>query len=414
VDDSRFVPVNAAADHVAIVGAGLAGLAAALHLTRRGVPVTLYEAGDRVGGQVVTDQVDGFLLDRGFQVHNTAYPEAARLLDEPALRFGEFLRGALLCEPGRRHLVADPRVRPQAAGAVLTAPLGSVRDRVALARLAATALLTPVSRLKKVPETSTEDYLRSVGLSEVTLDRFLRPFLGGVFLESALSTSSRFFLLSWHCFVHGRSVLPAAGIGAIPAQLAAHLPPGTLRLGHRLDALPDDAAAVIVATDTAAAHRFLPELGPAPALTSVTTIYHASDAPPLREAAICLDGTGHPTIANTVVLTNAVPSYAPDGRHLISTSVLAPEASENDVRAALPLFYGDAVADFEHVATVAVGRATPVQPPPLGTLRRPVRVRPGYYVAGAHRDTASTQGALVSGRRAAAAVLSDLHLKETP
>ncbi len=394
-------------DHVAVIGAGLAGLAAALHLTRAGVEVRVYEASDRVGGQLATDVVDGFRLDRGFQVHNTSYPEATRLLDEPELDFHDFVRGALLCTPdGRRLLAPSPRAVPS----LLTAPLGSVTDRLALGRLAAEALLEPVSRLKARDEVSTYDYLRGRGLSDGAIDRFLRPFLGGVFLESALTTSSRFFLLSFRCFVHGRSVLPADGIGAIPAQLAALLPPGSVSLSTPATALPTDAAAVIVATDAPAAHRLLPELGTPPALTSVTTVYHCCDAPLEGPAAIRLDATGHPFVQNSVVLTATVPSYAPAGRQLVSTSALGADVPESAVRQALPLFYGPIADTFEHIATVSIAQATPVQPPPLGSLRRPVRVRPGVYVAGAHRDTASTQGALVSGRRAATAVLADLHL----
>jgi hypothetical protein len=397
-------------DHVAVVGAGLAGLAAALHLAEHGIDVRLYDAADRVGGQVATDLLDGYLIDRGFQVHNTAYPEAARLLDTDALRFGSFVRGALLCTDDGSHLLADPRSAPLAAPSVLTAPLGSLRDRVTLGRLAADALLDPPSRLKARKEVSTEAYLRGKGMSADAIDRFLRPFLGGVFLETDLATSSRFFLLAFRSFVHGRSVLPAEGIGAIPAQLAARLPAGTLQLGQRLEVLPADAAATIVATDTATAYALLPELGTPPPLTAVTTTYHSAEAQPPGRAAIRLDATGHPLVQNTVVLSAAVPSYAPPGRHLISTSVLGADVPESAVRQALPRFYGPAAAEFEHLTTVSIPRATPMQPPPLGSLRKPVRVRPGVYVAGAHRDTASTQGALVSGRRAAAAVLADLEI----
>ena len=220
-------------DHVAVIGAGLAGLGAALHLIRAGVPVRLYEASDRVGGQVVTDRVDGYLLDRGFQVHNTAYPEPRRLLDEAALGFGEFVRGAYLAEPGRRHLVADPRSRPLAVGSVLSAPLGSLGDRIALARLAGSVLTQSVSCLVAKPETTTYDYLRGHGLSDAAIDRFLRPFLSGVFLESALTTSSRFFLLTFRCFLTGRTVLPADGIGAIPSSSLRTCPTTHCDSGHR-------------------------------------------------------------------------------------------------------------------------------------------------------------------------------------
>ena len=51
-----------------IVGAGLAGLRAALVLSSSSIPFVLLEASDGVGGRVRTDVKDGFVLDRGFQI----------------------------------------------------------------------------------------------------------------------------------------------------------------------------------------------------------------------------------------------------------------------------------------------------------------------------------------------------------
>nr|BFE81735.1 hypothetical protein GCM10020093_043360 [Planobispora longispora] len=113
-------------------------------------------------------------------------------------------------------------------------------------------------------------------------------------------------------------------------------------------------------------------------------------------------------ITDTLVLTDAAPGYSPDGRALIATSVLgvASDTDEPRVRARLEEIYGT-TASWEHIATYPIESALPAMPPPM-PLRRPVRLAPGRYVCGDHRDTGSIQGALVSGRRAARAVLKEL------
>lgn len=383
---------------VVILGAGLAGLACALHLTRAGVEVELHEASDGVGGRARTDVVDGVLLDRGFQVLNTAYPEAKRVLDLDALDLQPFVRGALVRYAGRLHRVADPRSAPTWALSSLAAPIGSPKDKAALVALA----LRPL-RLD-APERSTYEHLRAHGVSDTAIDRFVRPFLTGVFLDPELATSSRFFAAVWRTFAFGTQALPAAGMGAMGRQLADRLPEGVLHLGSRRTALPT-ARAVVVATDPAAAAGLLAL--PVPEFRSVTTHYHLADQPPTPHAAIVLDGERSGPVTNTVVLTNAAPTYAP-GRVLVSSSVVGTEATEAEVRAHLARLYGVSTAAWQHLSTYVLPQALPSMAPPLGDLRKPVRVRDGVYVCGDHRDTASIQGALVSGRRAATAVLQDL------
>ena len=380
---------------VTVIGAGLAGLACARHLTAAGVTVEVHEAARVVGGRVRTDVVDGVLLDHGFQVFNTAYPEARRVLDLGALDLRAFTSGALVRYGEKLHRVGswrDPGWAVQGA----TAPIGSLLSKAAVARLGAEDALLPMTRLRTRPETSTRERLRSAGVSDTTVERFLQPFLSGVFLEPDLDTSSRFFDLVWRSFARGTQAVPATGMGAIPSQLAKGL---DVRLGSHVTELPD--GPVVVATDpvTAAGLTGLD----APVMRSGTTLYHLADEPPVDAGAIVLDGERSGPVSSSVVLTNVAPSYAP-GRVLVSSTVVAPTADESAVRAHLSRLYGVETARWEHVATYEIRQALPSMAPPL-QVRKPVAVRPGVWVAGDWRDTASIQGALVSGRRAAEAVL---------
>ena len=380
---------------VTVLGAGLAGLACARHLTRAGLSVEVHEAASAVGGRVRTDVVDGMLLDHGFQVLNTAYPELARVADLDALDLRPFTSGALVRYGDRLHRVGSWR-SPDWAVRGATAPVGGLLSKAAVARLGAEDALLPVHRLLARPETSTREHLRAHGVSDATVDRFLRPFLSGVFLEPDLATSSRFFDLVWRSFARGVQAVPATGMGALPAQLAQGL---DVHLGSRVTELPE--GPVVVATDplTAASLTGLE----APAMNGVTTHYHLADEPPTGSRAIVLDGEGSGPVTSTVVLTNVAPSYAP-GRVLVSSSVLDDSGGERAVRDHLARVYGADTSRWEHVAAYAVPQALPSMAPPL-LVRQPVSVRPDVWVAGDWRDTASIQGALVSGRRAAEAVL---------
>ena len=398
---------------VVVVGAGLAGLACARHLSRAGVEVAVLEAADAVGGRVRTDVVDGMLLDRGFQVHNTGYPEAQRVLDHAALDLQDFAAGALVRFGDRLHKVGDPRRTPTWTAATVLSPIGSLQDKVLIGRLAAGAALHSADTLLARPETTTYDALRARGLSDTVIDRFFRPFLSGIFLETELATSSRLFDLIWRSFTRGTQCVPARGMGAIPAQLAAGL---DVRLSTPVEAVAAGEVraageilyprAVVVAAAAPAAGRLLPGMD-VPASRSVTTHYHLAPEPPVGEKAIVLDGEGGGPVANTVVLTNAAPSYAP-GRHLVASSVVTGDASEPAVRAHLSRLYGVDTSRWEAVAAYAIRHALPSQAPPMGRFRKAVRLEPGLYVCGDHRDSASIQGALVSGRRAATAVLEEI------
>ncbi|TDV48705.1 NAD(P)/FAD-dependent oxidoreductase [Actinophytocola oryzae] len=405
---------------VVVVGAGLAGLNAACQLREAGLDVTVCEAADVVGGRVRTDVVDGFRLDRGFQVLLPSYPAVRALPGLRTLRLQPFTRGVAAEGTGGRLVLTPPWQRPSGSADVLRFALGRPRDAVAVGMFSARDVAAPADVLRALPRRTTSAGLSDAGVSDRTVEDVFRPFLAGVFLDRDLATSSRVFHLVWRSFLRGGAALPASGMGALPHLLAARLDPGTVRLGTSVSSVTDDgvrlgsgevvrARAVVVATDGTTAARLLPGV-PAPSWHGVTTYYYRLPAPaPETGGTLLVDGTSG-LLVNTAVVSNVAPGYAPPGQALVAASVperLDEDGLETAVREGLARLYDTSTRDWDLLASYAIPEALPAMGPDH-PLRRPVRVAAGRYVCGDHRDTSSIQGALVSGRRAAAAVLEDL------
>ncbi|CAN5628593.1 NAD(P)/FAD-dependent oxidoreductase [soil metagenome] len=413
---------------VVIVGAGLAGLACARRLTDEGVSCRVLEASDDVGGRVRSDRVDGYLLDRGFQVFLTAYPEAVAQLDLEALDLRHFEPGALVRTNGQFHRVSDPLRRPRTAPATLMSPIGTVADKLRVLRLLAAVRKGSVDRVFDRPEVSTLQALTDrYNFSPSIIERFFRPFYAGVFLDSELSTSSRLFEFYFRMFSEGTAAVPAAGMGAIPSQLAARLPEGVVHLHQRVIAVAPRLVtidggerlapkAVVVSTDGPEAAYLLSGLG-ATASKSVTCLYFSCDEAPHPDPVLVLNGevSGGP-VNNLTVISAASSSYAPVDKHLVSCSVIGLQGMTDSellaaVRQQMRSWYGHSADTWDHLKTYRILHAQPAQPSgALTPPERPARLGPGLYVAGDHRTHASIEGALRSGRRAAEAVLADLRV----
>jgi phytoene dehydrogenase-like protein len=415
--------MSAISSQVVIVGAGLAGLCCARTLYQADIPFLLLEATDGVGGRVQTDRLDGFLLDRGFQVFQTAYPEARQVLDYQALRLRPFSPGALVYFQGRLHWAVDPMRQPRHFLQTLRAPVGTLGDKLRVARLHRRVCQGSLEELFRRPETSTLEVLLAEGFTESMIERFFRPFFSGVFFEKELASSSRMFEFVFRMLAQGDTALPSNGMGAIPEQIAASLPSGTIRLNIRVDRVSEGGVklntgeeitgrAVVIATDGAEAARLLDDTREY-ATVDCCCLFFAAGKPPVTEPILVLDGEGRGPVTNLGVLSQVAPSYAPPGASLIHATVVGnppiPDAElEAQARRQLMNWFGPEVNQWRHLRTYRIRQALPMQTPPTpDPLAQPVKVRPGLYQCGEYGSLSSLHWAMVSGRRAAEAVIRD-------
>jgi len=406
---------------VVIVGAGLAGLRCARVLADAGVRSVVYEASDGVGGRARTDTFEGFKLDRGFQVLLTDYPEARRALDFERLELGKFEPGAKVRMGEGFRAFADPIRRPRSAFSSLLSPVGTAADKLRVARMRREIMSATPEEILSRPDVPAIVSLEARGFSSGMIERFFRPFFGGVFIDGDLGTSSRLLEIFFRCFSSGSAALPAGGMGSMAAQLAEGLDPDVVRLnqpvvevkadGVRLD---DDtwveAGSVVVATEESAAAKLLGTDPPEKSLVT-TCLYFDAPESEINGGWLVLSQPGEGPINEVAVPSSVATGYAPAGRSLVSVSAIGAQAERPDLLEAateqLSGWFGHpTVARWRYLDTKKVEGALPVFEP--GRFERggqPPKLDSGMFVCGDYRESPSIQGALVSGRKAAEAVL---------
>lgn len=405
---------------VLVIGAGLAGLSCARELVARGIPTLVLEASDGIGGRMRTDLVDGFRLDRGFQVLQTAYPEAQRQLDYAQLDLRPFEPGALIRSHGKWIRMSDPWRRPQHALSTLANGIGTIGDRWKLAKLRRLVTRDSLERMIVGPDATTEDFLRNtIGFSTDIIERFFRPWFAGVFFENEMMTSSHFFKFVFRMFALGDASLPSAGMGAIPAQLAGKLPDNAIRCQTRVDRIDGSDAiltngervegqAIVLAVEGPEAARLSQGRIASPASCATTCLYFAAEQAPIRDAILLLNSAPQFGPINHVCIpTNVAPSYGPGNAALISVSLVGKQTRdpidlEATVQRQLREWFGRDVDQWRLLKKYEITHGLPAQEPGIYDRNRVShRMGPTLYRAGDYTQSASIHGALLSGKRTA-------------
>ena len=414
------------AKDVIIIGAGLAGLTAALELQKAGKKVTVLEAGEEPGGRVASEIVDGYILDKGFQVLLTAYPETQKYLDYKKLRLQNFIPGAFILKNNKKYRVADPVRCPSLILPSLNAPVGSWNDKIKLLLLARKLSSKNLVELFKSEEKSSMKVLQEeYGFGSTMIESFFQPFFSGIFLEQELSTSRRMLDFTFKMFAEGYASIPELGMQEIPRQLAAQLKEGTIFYNHRVKELLEGdggirlangkeitAKNVLIATEACGLLKeYLPSVKSD--CHGTTNIYFWADKTPIRGPYLVLNANENRYVNNLCVLSEVSQGYAPVKKSLISVSLN--KVVEENTQAALKMvkqeltpYFGSQVQDWHHIKTYKIRYALPVQQHVQHQLAdSSIRIRKGVYLCGDHLLNGSINGAMRSGAFAAEVIRRD-------
>ena len=382
-----------------VIGAGLAGLSAALTLQEAGHPVTVFDGADRAGGRIATDVIDGFTLDRGFQLINLNYPEIRRLGLGTELDFKSAPRTVGVCIANDRFVIGDPRQAPLSA---FSSKTGTLREKASFLKYLAT---------KPAADEDVQTHLLRCGTGGL-YDKVLKPFLQGVFLTDPSQVSAVVGRELIGSFISGRSGIPADGVGAFSQALAKKII--DLRLNTQVEEIRGNriltnqgeltAKKIILATDLTTAAQLLDADQVSPLIRS-TTWYHVAADAPSDSAELILDADHRGPVVNSLVISNLSKKYAPMGQNLISSTTIT-HASESEVRRHLALMWGSSTENWRLIAKYEINSALPLFAPGK-TNAKSSKFSNAIYLAGDYLSAPSQNGALASGRLAAQELLLD-------
>lgn len=400
---------------VIIIGAGIAGLTCAKYLKDRGIQSLILEASDGVGGRVKTDVFDGFLLDRGFQILLTAYPETQRLLDYESLDLKAFKSGAVIRDIQNNDfsIMANPFKEPAKIWSSLTSNVGTFIDKIRVLEL----ILDTNNVQEEIFENdsiSTIDFLKKYGFSDKMIQQFFRPFFGGVFSENELSTSANFFKYIFGKFYEGDAVIPAKGIEQIPKQIQKMLSLGTVKLNTKVVKIEGNRVflgngeelcgdKIVLATDGFQADKLL-GIKSERRFNSTTCTYFSADRSPLKEKMLVLNPNRGSVVHNMCVPSDIAPYYAPIGKSLISVSTQGLDScDENElaknIKQELTTWYGKEVETWEHLKTYHIPQALPNFDHPM--INKSLKISDILYQCGDFTAYPSLNAAMATGRKVA-------------
>jgi len=400
---------------ITIIGAGISGLTAAVYLHQKGYKIQILEASERAGGRIKTDLIDGFRLDRGFQVLLMEYPETKALLDYKKLNLKRFLPGATVLYDEGQFEIADPFRRPSATLATIFAPVGSLKDKINTFFLKNKLVKISIPNIFKQPEIETILQLKNYGFSPKMIDRFYKPFFSGIFLENDLKTSSTMFDFVMKMFSDGDAAIPELGMEEIPKQLLSMLPENSIQYNVKVTAIENNtiicengptlkADKIIIATEAIGiASNYISKAKQN--FHQVTNVYFEAKIAPTQKAVVILNADTHKKwVNNLTIMSNVSKKYAPKGKVLISISYNGIPAiddttlSEN-MKTELKKWYGNQVDDWKMLKTFRIKYALPNQEKVSNEVSpSEIKIGENLFICGDHLMNGSINAAMKSGR----------------
>ena len=400
---------------ITIIGAGISGLTAAVYLHRKGYTIQILEASNRAGGRIKTDLIDGFRLDKGFQVLLTEYPECKALLDYDKLNLKRFLPGATVLYDGGQFEIADPFRRPSATLSTLFAPVGSIKDKINTLFLKSKLLKISIPNIFEQKEVTTLTQLSKYGFSNKMIDRFYKPFFSGIFLENNLSTSNRMFDFVMKMFSLGDAAIPALGMEEIPKQLIALLPKNTIQYNLTVSKIENNTIhtesgtiyksnKIIIATEaTGFAQNYIPQSQTKS--HQVTTVYFSAKIPPTKKAVVVLNASENKKwVNNLTVMTNLSKEYAPKDEVLICISCngiikIEDAILAKNIQQELKQWFENQVNDWKLLKVYKINYALPnLEILKDELLETDFKIDDSLYLCGDHLLNGSINAAMKSGR----------------
>lgn len=395
-----------------VVGAGISGLSCALELERNGYQVQILEKENHSGGRVHSDIVDGYILNRGFQVLQTGYPETKRLLDYKKLELCNLDPEVWIMNNNKIKKLYDPIQNPSSLLKAAFSNVGTFWDKLRLLQLRQSTTSRSTDTIFQENEITTLEQIKNYGFSDSIINEFFKPLFGGAFLDNELDTTSRMFNFVYKIFSIAPIAIPKYGMKSIPEQLEDELESkisfntDVVRLDNKNVFLENEtlsADAIVLAANHNSARQLIPSIDEI-YWNSTSCYYFIADSPPFSSKVVLLNGNNRGEINNVFVPTNVSKSYSPNNKSIISVSTIGLNHNEAEIRNELNNWFGNQTEDWKLLHTYHIEQALPRMSVPSVSHSMYVN---GIHMCGDYLTSSSIHGSMYSGRMTANQITSD-------
>ena len=395
-----------------VVGAGISGLSCALELEKNGYQVQILEKENHPGGRVHSDIVDGYILNRGFQVLQTGYPETKRLLDYKKLELCNLDPEVWIMNNNKIKKLYDPVQNSSNLLKAAFSNVGTFWDKLRLLQLRQSTTSRSTNTIFQENETTSLEQIKNYGFSESIINEFFKPLFGGAFLDNELNTTSRMFNFVYKIFSIAPIAIPKYGMKSIPEQLEAKLESkisfntNVVKLDNKNIFLENEtlsADAIVLAANHNSARQLIPSIEEIH-WNSTSCYYFIADSPPFSSKVVLLNGDNRGEINNVFVPTNISKAYSPNNKSIISVSTIGLNNNEDEIRNELNNWFGNQTEDWKLLHTYHIEQALPRMSVPSVSHSQYVN---GIHLCGDYLTSSSIHGSMHSGRMTANQIIAD-------